>query len=350
MLLRMALLISCFFACFSPGGFAQEAVVYYASETSALENGKLNASVVARMVDGLVMGMTGKFSAGEAWGTWIKPTDRVGIKVASAAGGVAGTHPEVVRAIVDGLRQAGVPSAQIIVWDKRLQDLLSAGFVRDADGYQLRWTEGGEGYDGRNPVILPVLGRIISGDLAFEQRTSKRFSPLFREPEPLSDESHFSRVLTAQVDKVINVPSMTDSFFTGIAGAIPNMTLGNLDNWRRFTKPPLFGNPYLAELFAEPLIKDKVVVTIMDGLTLQFAGGPLPNPDYSRPHQTLYGGTDPVAIDALAVKLIDEYRLPAKLPPIGAGADYIKSAEQLGLGCADPDRIEVRRIGTGNLQ
>jgi len=323
---------------------AQEGVVYYSTEPPVLRaDGSVDGEVVRRMVDALVMALTGKSTVAQAWGTWVRPEDRVGIKVATEAGSVAGTHLEVVRAIVEGLREAGVQ--HIVVWDRRQGDLQSAGFSSLSKEYRLAWTEGGEGYDKEHPLPMPLLGRIISGDLAFEQRHSKEFKSLFqRGEEPLSETSYPSRILTREVDKIINVPSLTDSFFTGLAGAIANMSVGNIDNWRRLSKPPQYGDPYIAELYADALIRDKVVLTVMDGLTLQFAGGPRSNPDYARPHHTLFAGTDPVAVDALALKLLNEYRLPEKLPPIRAEAAYIQSAEEIGLGQSDPEKVELQRV------
>jgi len=40
----------------------------------------------------------------------------------------------------------------------------------------------------------------------------------------------------------------------------------NVDNWRRFIQEPAFGNPYVAEIYADPTVRDKVVLTIMDAL------------------------------------------------------------------------------------
>jgi len=330
--------------------FACGSEVVYSTESSSIRDGIVQGATVRRMVDGIVIRLTGKRTVAEAWRTWIRPTDRVGIKVATSAGRPAGVHPAVVDAVVAGLREAGVPPANIIVWDRRLEDLQVAGFSRSTTEYTLRWIEGGAGYDETKPLTLPVLGKLIAGDFAFENRRAARFKELFRDPEPLSDESHFTRILTRDVDKIINIPSLTDSFLTGVAGAIPNLTIGNMDNWRRFTKPPLFGAPYIAEIYAEPLIRDKVVVHLLDALYVQYAGGPFPDPNNTRPHFAIFGSTDPVALDALAVKLIDEYRLPAKLPALKASADYVKSAAELGLGSASVSDNALIRVGSEDFR
>lgn len=318
-------------------------------ESSSVGPGRrVNPLVARRMVERLVMRATGKPTPSAAWASLVKPTDRVGIKVAASGGRISGTNPEVVDAIVDGLQAAGVPPSRIIVWDRQLEDLIAAGFRRDGSRYQLRWIDPKTGYDEKSQVTAPVLGKLIWGDSGFSGRASARFSDLLTGTEQLSSKSFYAKVLTREVDKIINVPSLTDSFLTGLNGALANATLPNLDNWRRFTKPPAFGDPYLAEIYADPVIREKVVFTLLDGLLLQYAGGPFASPGFLVDHYTLFAGFDPVAIDATAVQLLDEYRLPAKLPSLRSMTGWLQSAEQLGLGRASSEQIDLIRLDPGS--
>ncbi|MCX6974041.1 MAG: hypothetical protein NTZ94_07000, partial [Verrucomicrobia bacterium] len=168
--------------------------------------------------------------------------------------------------IANGLIAAGVPPSNIIVWDRNLEDLLAAGFSRESHLYQLRWVDPVTGYDRKSQVTAPVLGRLIWGDSGFGNRTSTRMEDILSSGEQLSSSSYFSKVLSKDVTKVINVPALSDSFLTGVNGALANMTLPNLDNWRRFTRDPAFGDPYLAEIYADEMISGKVVLTILDAL------------------------------------------------------------------------------------
>jgi hypothetical protein len=52
-----------------------------------------------------------------------------------------------------------------------------------------------------------------------------------------------------------------------------------------------------------------------------------------------------VALDAVALKYLEQWRERASLPPIGPLAAYIGYASQIGLGNAASNRIEVRNIG-----
>jgi uncharacterized protein (DUF362 family) len=156
--------------------------------------------------------------------------------------------------------------------------------------------------------------------------------------------SHFCKIIAGDVDKVINVPVMSVSETNGIAGCIYNMTLPNIDNWRRFAQGSRFGAESLAEIYANPVIAKKVVFNIMDGLIGQYAGGPQPQPNYAVHHATLYASKDPVALDAVALKRLGEWRSRTDLPKVGPQAAYIDFAGQMGLGNSEPNRIELRNI------
>ena len=316
--------------------------IFYAKDTDSLTRTRVtNPHVIQLMVDKIVIAATGTADRASAWRSLVKPTDRIGIKVSAAGRSVSGTHPDVVNAIANGLIDAGVPPANIIVWDRNLADLLAAGFHRESRLYQLRWVDPASGYDTKSQVTAPVLGRLIWGDSTFGNRTGSRMVDRLSSGEQLSSNSYFAKVLSKDVTKVINVPSLTDSFLTGVNGALANMTLPNLDNWRRFTREPAFGDPYLAEIYADDMIRGKVVFTILDGLVLQYAGGPFPNPGFSIANHTLFASKDPVAIDATAARLLNESRSPAKLPALDEMTHWIESASLIGLGKYKEPDIEL---------
>jgi uncharacterized protein (DUF362 family) len=297
------------------------------------------------MVDNLVCASTGKRTPAEAWASLVKATDRVGIKVAASGGAVSGTHPAVVKAIAAGLASAGVPPSNIIVWDRNLDDLIAAGYAKDDPLYRLRWIDNTTGYDKKSQVTAPVIGRLIWGDSAFADRTGSRMEDVLSGGEQLSGTSYHAKILSQEIDKVVNVPSLTDSFLTGVNGALANMTLPNLDNWRRFTRSPDFGDPYLAEIYADAMIHDKVVLTILDALVLQYAGGPFPNPGFLTEHHTIFASRDPVAIDATAMRLLNENRTASRLPSLDKMTLWLQSASAINLGKNREEDIELIRVG-----
>ncbi len=323
-----------------------KSIVFYALDPNSLVTGfRADDAVVRGMVDSLVRSVTRRRTVAEAWRSLAGPEDVVGIKVAAAPGDVSGTHVAVVLAVSRGLQSAGVAPRNILVWDRNEEDLVNAGFSKTSPDYQLRWTDPTDGYDAEAPITAAVLGKLIWGDSRFGKREGMRVEDMLSSGEQLSSTSYFAKVLTKDVTKVINIPSMCDSFMTGLNGAIANMTLWNVDNWRRFIKPPTYGDPYLAEIYVDPRVREKVVLTLMDGLTLQFAGGPVPNPNFSRPNHTIYASADPVALDAIALRALEEYRVGNQLPRIGPMAGHVESAAAIGLGKFYENEIELVRVG-----
>jgi len=288
------------------------------------------------MVNELVENVTGKSDVANAWRTLVQPGDRVGIKVATVGGKCFSTHRAIVDAVVAGLAQAGIPSKDVIVWDRG--DLAGAGFVGNS-GYQVKSIEPTTGYNGKAVINSPLMGRLIWGDLNF---TSRKAGGLVHEPEQVSSESHWSNIASREVTKIINLPVMIADENCGLAGALYNVTIPNLDNWRRFLQAPNYGNPYICDLYADPNIGPKVVLNLMDGLIAQYAGGPGFRPDYAFAHRTLYASKDPVALDAVALRKILDWRKQANLTTVSDRAGYLEAAQEMEIGNFTPDRVELK--------
>lgn len=340
---NVALVLLCAIAGASAQSPAPEkSVVYSAHDPNAITEYKTNSKVVRGMVDRLVMAATGQPDVGKAWGSLVAPNDKVGIKISAAGGDLFTTHHDVVNAIVDGLVAAGHPRGSIIVWDRSVEGTRGAGYKK-GDGFELKSITPRTGYDPKATLTAPLLGKLIWGDLDYISDKGKSI-PL-SDTENTSNVSHFSNILANDVTKVVNVPVMSNSVTNGIAGCLYNMTIPNIDNWRRFSMGTNFGAESIAMIYSEPVISQKVVLNIMDGLTAQYGGGPASQPNFAIHHATLYASKDPVAIDAIALKRLDEWRAKGNFPPIGRLASYVQTATAVGLGNSDPGHIEVKRVG-----
>jgi uncharacterized protein (DUF362 family) len=318
-------------------------IVYTVRNPDSIKQYKTNLHIVREMVNRLVMAVTGQSDVAKAWGSLVSPGERVGIKISAAGGELFTTHHDVVNAIVDGLVAAGHPRSSIIVWDRSLGGIKEAGYRPATDGYQVKAIAPHDGYDAKAMLSAPLAGKLVWGDFEYVGDTGKM--PLFADADATSNVSHFSKIISSDVDKVINVPVMSVSEANGIAGCIYNMTIPNIDNWRRFAQGSRFGAGSLAEIYANPLIGKKVVLNLMDGLIAQYAGGPQPQPNYALHQGTLYASKDPVALDAIALKRLEEWRKRGSLRPVAPVAAYIDVASQLGLGNSASNRIEVKNIG-----
>jgi uncharacterized protein (DUF362 family) len=327
----------------TPAPRPARSVVFVAHDTDSITDFRPDPKLVRIMVDRLVTAVTGESDLGKAWGALVAPNDKVGIKISAAGGQLFTTHREVVNAIVDGLVAAGHPRSSIIVWDRSLTRIKEAGYRPGQEGYQMKEIPPKTGYDEKALFTAPVLGQLVWGDLEY-QRELGTIDPL-SESQNTSNVSHVAKILTQDVTKVINVPVMCNAEMSGIAGCLYNMTLPNIDNWRRFAQGNRFGATSIAEMYSHPLIGQKVVLNIVDGLVAQYAGGPESQPLYSERHATLYASKDPVALDSIVLKKLEEWRAHGSVPPIGGMADYVKAAEFGGLGNAAPEKIDIRNVG-----
>src|SRR6266403_2671133 len=327
----------------SPQTAPTPSIVYAVHDPGSIKDYKTNPRFVHEMVNRLVLAVTGQSDVAKAWASLVSPDDKVGIKICAAGGDLFTTHHDIVNAIVDGLVAAGHPRSSIIVWDRSLGGVKGAGYRPGVDGYQLKAITPHDGYDAKAVLSAPVMGKLVWGDFEYAGDITKE--PILSDTEHTSNMSHFSKIISSDVDKVINVPVMSVSETNGIAGCIYNMTIPNIDNWRRFAQGSRFGAESLAEIYSNPIIAKKVVFNLMDGLIAQYAGGPQPQPNYAIHLATLYASKDPVALDATALKYFEQWRARGSLPAIGPVAAYVSYASQIGLGNSAPNRIEVKNIG-----
>ena len=362
--------------------------VFAVRDATVVERYSVSPPRVRVMVDRLVAAATGHSDAGQAWRSLVSPADVVGIKIAASRGAAAPSRRAVVAAVVEGLIAAGHPRSRILVWDRDADELRLAGFLPERGSNEsvfpcpVASIEPRSGYDPQAVYTVPALGKLIWGDLSFQgqsplaaaiaaqkagtsaaetpaaptatpatsnaradggSRVNKR--PPAALPENLSDASHLCTILTKRVTKVINLPAMSDSTFAGIGGALYNITIPNVDNWRRLTGEPRWGTPYIVDLYADQRIGGRVVLNIMDGLIAQYAGGPSFQPLYARHHGTIYASKDPVAIDAAALRYLELWRAQRDLPALGRSADHVRAAAEAGLGNFAAEKIDLRVVG-----
>ncbi len=140
------------------------------------------------------------------------------------------------------------------------------------------------------------------------------------------------------------MPVYADNLYTGIGGALYNVTIPNVDNWRRLVGPPRYGASAIPEMYSDPNVGGKVVLNIVDGLVAQIAGAPTFMPLYAKHHATLYASRDAVALDATLLRQLETWRKEAQLPALGESAEHVQAGGDAGLGNAAPDKIEVRAV------
>lgn len=287
---------------------------------------------VPPMVRAGLCALTGAATETEAWSALVAATDVVGIKVNTAAAPLQATRPAVVNALVDGLLAAGVASTNIVVWDLNAINLRRAGFQSN-DRYQVRAVMGDSGWNADRYHESDIVGKLIWGDLLYGQTE-----------DAVSTRSHFPKLLTQTITKLINVPVLQDHETYGISGCLYNLTVGAVDNSRRFAYGVPPGLPDIPLIAAHAEIRDKTILHVMDALIAGYAGGPSFKPRYSWAPATLYFSRDPVAIDGLCLGLLESQRAAARIPALDKRALHVVASGRAGLGQADTNQVAIVRV------
>lgn len=285
------------------------------------------------MVDRGIRQLTGKGSAAAAWSSLVSTQDFVGIKVYSAPGLNSGTRTAVVAAVIEGLLEAKVPPRQILVWDKHRADLRRAGYFDLAQRYGIR-VEGSAlaGYDPNQFYETSLLGHLVWGDSEFGGKG-----------EQLGRKSFLSKLVTQGMTKIINITPLLNHNSAGVSGNLYSLTMGSVDNTHRFETDVGRLSEAVPELYALPLLGDRVVLNIVDALLCQYQGEQLSLLHYSVPLNELRFSKDPVALDVLSLSELDRQREASRMfSPTNHLALY-QNASELDLGVSDRSQIRIER-------
>jgi uncharacterized protein (DUF362 family) len=298
-----------------PADMSRVVVVEHSEATDGVK--VINPVNAQAMVDEAVKQLTGESSVADAWASLLpdfKEEHLVAIKVNAVYQAVLiPTHPVVVDAIVTGLLSAGVRENNIIIYDRRKQELTRVGYSYNAGDVGVRCLatdEKGWGYDRDNRV--DILG----------QRES------------------FSSILT-RCDHLINVPVlkvMPEPF---------KVTLSMKNHFGSVDNPQLFHNNFAtacATLNSQEAITSKTRLIAIDALfgccgSNIFAQTPDCAPN------SLIVSRDTVAADYIGTEMLNEQRAkrnfqPKNMPLLGIAAE-------MGLGTNDPEKMEVLKVDLG---
>jgi hypothetical protein len=319
----------------TPAGGVKSRVVLVC-DPSAVSSYSVDATKAQAMVAAGIKSLTGEGDEGAAWRHFVSSNDAVGIKISTQSGPLQSTRRAVVEAIARGLRAAGVSGANIYVFDRDPIQMQAAGYRPTnggANGFRIVSIIDGTGWDPNAYFQNNLAGKLIWGDLLFG-----------KDDDLLSKRSHLPKLVTGTITKLINVPVLQDHDACGLAGCLYNLSLGMVDNTRRFETLGQRGDPMITEMCAMPLLREKLALNVMDGLIAGYAGGPEFKPQYSWGYGALYMSVDPVAIDALCLEAIDAKRREARVTLAAPHATHIATAGKDGLGQSDRARIDLSEI------
>jgi len=319
---------------------------------NSIVNGVYQKEPVRQMMRTGMKSLTGAADFVESWKTFFSPGERVGIKLNPVSRPYVMSDATVVHEIVAGLEAAGVKRKDIVVYDRYKQEFLEAGFDKWLpEG--VRWSFAAQAYDG-----------VQQGSDGYDPDhylDMQLTMPGFDAGNERARRSYASRYITSEVDKLVNLCLLKHHQSAGITIALKNLSHGLVNNVSRSHSSPMLNacGAFIPAVVSMPVIRNKAVLHICDGIKALYHGGPGVSPrkvKYVWEHKTLYFGTDPVAMDRIGWQALDAKRLSVGMAAIADAKpdadsgfvrmqpEHVDIAGALGLGIGDMARIQHVRL------
>lgn len=330
-----------------PGKFPAKVVELY-HDKSVVENKPVQEPAYEMLEKG-ILALTGKKSVKKAWKKFVSEKDIIGLKVNPIGGKLLSTSHEVVKAVISQLEQAGVMRKNIVIYDRREFQLHEAGFTKENyPGIQIKGVEvkdsEGTFYDKDGKLYSEKL---IDKDWYYWADVEGEYNSITLPMMVNGGKySYFHKFVTQEVDKIINIPIMKNAGGSVTLG-MKNLGYGVITNTGRLHAK--LWSDTCAEVCAFPPVRDKVVLTIIDGLKGCFDGGPGANPQFICDYKTMIVGTDPVAVDRVGYEVVLKKRIKEGKAKQDnpRGREFLEMAAKLKLGEADLTKIDLKKISLG---
>ena len=268
-----------------------------------------NPEKVLAMLDRGMMSVFGTDSVEKAWRQVASPTDVVALKVNTIASQLS-TSPMVSYAIAHRLMEIGVPAQNILIFDRTTGELQRAGYEIVKTGTDKPYCYG------------------TDGDYS-EAYTQGAFT------------GRLSNILVQKATVLINVPVLKDWGGIQVTLSLKNH-FGTIDNPGAQHHDMAHTIPCIS---ATDPVKTKTRLVVLDASRGCFQGGPGPGPGGMWTYNGLAVSKDPVALDWVGNRIINEKRVAMGLSLLNAGPDgfakFLPVAAEMGLGKATEAEIDL---------
>jgi len=318
---------------------------------------RFDAKAIHEMFERGVRTLTGK-DMKQSFALFFEPRDVVGLKVNPVGPPLISTRLELVDAVVRWLTDNGIPPGNIVIWDRFDYMLKDAGFTPERfpgvkiEGLQTmdeseggtKWRDASGNHVSRDNFdqdvyyfAKGVVGKNVRG---YTDDVFYLNQHVFN-----GEYSYFGKLLTKRLTKIVNLAAFKNTGH-GISMATKNLGYGSLCNTGRL-HVPLFFN-VCTEVLAAPVVREKLVLNVTDGLRAQYEGGPDKNAQFVYANHSLYFATDPFALD-----MVCHRQITAKRKEMGIAVnesprftEYLYYAEKLKLGVVTPEKIDYVLVKT----
>ncbi len=285
--------------------------------TNSLSQGKeLNTKTLTRMYEQGFSILTEQKRNKDSLSYIFSAKSKIGIKINTIGGKNISTRPEAALCLTNLLTQSHIREENIIIWDRTNRELKDAG-------YQLNLNSEGIRIFGTDTQSVGYNHTLVSH---------------------LNVGSLFSSIQSDHISASISLAILKDHGLAGVTGGMKNY-FGAIHNPNKYHDTNC--NPYVAEVFDTDFIKKKHKLTILDCLFVQFNRGPSYHAKWSEVLGTLIFSFDPVAADYVGWKTIEKLRAKKGLPSLkeeDREPQYLKTAEDMGLGNANQSKIDVIEV------
>ncbi len=334
-----------------PGPFPGHVVKI--TDKRCLQDERFDAQVIAAMFEKGLTSLTGK-NMRDSFRLFFEKKDIVGIKVNPVGPPLINTRPELAEAVVRWLETNGIPRGHIFIWDRFDYMLADAGFTPQRfvgvqiEGLQTMDENGNKWRDeDGNHLSIANFDRNVfyfAKDVVGKNVAGYRDDEAYLNQHVFNGEySYFGKLLTQKITKIINLAAYKNTG-NGISMATKNISYGSICNSARLHQPLFFN--VCTEVLAAPVIRDKLVLNVTDGLRGQYDGGPDKNAQFVYANHSLYFATDPFALDMVCHReiLAKRREMGREVNGHPRFTEYLYYAERLGLGVASPEKIKLLTI------
>jgi Domain of unknown function (DUF362) len=304
-----------------------------------------NAAIKATLDRG-IKELTGATDAVEGWKRFFEPGDVVGIKVVPNGQPEAHSSFEIVLEVIEKLKAAGVKTGDMFVYDRFRGELIQAGYDKILPA-GVRW--GGLDPEGTSQFTVDFPAFRTDPIAGFDRDTFV-WMDLVEYGADVKDErmyrSHLGKLVTKTLNKIVAIPVLKDHASAGVTGALKNMSHGTVNNVNRSHSTPFTNvcNQFIPQMVSHPIIREKFVLQIMDGIRGIYNGGPFSrdNGKWSWDYNAVFFSTDPVALDHVEWDIVDAKRIAQNLPPVAAtGGKAIDPLKSEGFDVRQPQHIAL---------
>lgn len=280
---------------------------------SLFEGEEINSTVWKRLIERGLQILTDERETNSAIKRIFKDSDRVGIKINTISGKMLTTLPPCGVSFASLLISSGINPDNIFIWDRTNSELRKAGYTLN--------------YSGKGVKIFGTDTYGVSYDDELVEYKSIG--------------SLFSKIQKNYINASISLAVLKDHGMTGITGVMKNY-YGAIHNPNKYHDGK--GDPYIADLFSCPIIKDKHRIAILDASKVQFHRGPGYNPRYCEKFNSIILSFDPVAIDYVGWRIIEDMRKKKGIKSLaeeGREPKWIYTAFKSNLGVSEPSQIKI---------